>query len=42
VAVIAGDRAHVVDVLDRIERRVANRPEVELTSTHRVLRTTDD
>jgi uncharacterized protein len=42
VAVIAGDRAHVVDVLDRIERRVANRPEVELTSTHRVLRTTED
>jgi uncharacterized protein len=42
VAVAGGDRAHVVDVLDEIERRVAGRPEVELSSTHRVLRTTDD
>lgn len=42
VAVVAGDRAHVVDVLDRIERRVAYRPEVELVSAHRVLRTMTD
>ena len=39
VAVVAGDRAHVVDVLDRVERRVAYRPEVELISAHRVLHT---
>lgn len=42
VAVVAGDRAHVVDVLDRVERRVAYRPEVELVSAHRVLRTMTD
>lgn len=42
VAVVGGDRAHVVEVLDEIERRVAGRPEIELSSTHRVLRTTDD
>ena len=42
VAVVAGDRAHVIDVLDRIERRVAYRPEVELVSAHRVLRTMAD
>ena len=42
VAVAGSDRAHVVDVLDDVERRVAGRPEVELSSTHRVLRTTDD
>jgi uncharacterized protein len=42
VAVAGGDRAHVVRLLDAIERRVAGRPEIELSSTHRVLRTTED
>jgi uncharacterized protein len=42
VAVVAGDRAHVVDVLDRVERRVAYRPELELVSAHRSLRTMAD
>ncbi len=42
VAVVAGDRAHVVAVLDRVERVVAYRPELELVSAHRVLRTMDD
>ena len=42
VAVAGGDRAHVVDVLDQIERRVASRPEIELASAHRMLRTSKD
>ncbi|HEY5848011.1 MAG TPA: DUF503 domain-containing protein [Microlunatus sp.] len=42
LAVVGGDRAHLVEVLDAIERRVAGRPEIELSSTHRVLRTTED
>ena len=42
VAVVAGDRAHVVEMLDRIERRVANHPELELVSAHRSLRTMSD
>ena len=43
VAVVAADRAHVVDVLDKAERLVAMRPEIELLSTRRGLRrSTDD
>ncbi len=42
VAVVAGDRAHVVEMLDRIERRVASHPELELVSAHRSLRTMSD
>lgn len=42
VAVVSGARAHVVEVLDAVERRVAGRPEVELLTTHRVLARTDD
>ena len=42
VGLVAGDRAHLVEVLDQIERRVAYRPEVELVSVRRVLRTMDD
>jgi uncharacterized protein YlxP (DUF503 family) len=42
VAVVAADRAHVVDVLDAAERLVAARPEAELLSAHRVLRTSED
>lgn len=41
-AVVAVNRSHVVDVLDSIERHVADRPEVELLSARRVLRTSDD
>ena len=32
VAVVAADRAHCVEVLDRCERLVAERPEIELLS----------
>ena len=32
---VAGDRAHVVEVLDAVERFVAGRPEVELLSARR-------
>jgi uncharacterized protein YlxP (DUF503 family) len=43
VAVVAADRAHCVDVLDRCERLVAARPEMDLLSARRqVLRATDD
>ncbi len=42
VAVVAADRAHVVDVLDAAERLVANRPEIELLSARRDLRRSDD
>lgn len=42
VAVVAGDRAHVVDVLDGVERLVAGRPEIELLSARRSLRTSED
>ncbi|MEO3759174.1 DUF503 family protein [Mycobacterium sp. B14F4] len=43
VALVAADRAHVVDVLDAAERLVAGRPEIELLSTRRGLRrSTDD
>lgn len=42
VAVVAADRAHVVDVLDHVERLVANRPEVELLSARHTLRTSED
>jgi uncharacterized protein YlxP (DUF503 family) len=37
VAVVAPDGAHVRDVLDRCERFVAGRPELELLSTRRRL-----
>jgi uncharacterized protein YlxP (DUF503 family) len=42
VAVVAADRAHVVEVLDGAERLVAGRPEIELLSAHRELRRGDD
>jgi len=41
-ALVASDRAHVVEVLDRVEALVAGRPEVELLSARRRLRTSDD
>ena len=42
MAVVAADRAHVVDVLDTAERLVAARPEVELLSVKRRLLHSDD
>ncbi|MGE2833422.1 DUF503 domain-containing protein [Mycobacterium sp. SMC-4] len=43
VAVVSGDRAHVVTVLDAAERLVAARPEFELLSVRRGLqRSTDE
>ncbi len=43
VALVAPDRAHVVEVLDAVESFVAGRPEAELLSAHRsVTSSTDD
>ncbi|OAN27455.1 DUF503 domain-containing protein [Mycolicibacterium iranicum] len=43
MALVAADRAHVVDVLDAAERLVAARPELELLSARRgLLKSTDD
>ncbi len=42
VAVVAADRAHVVEVLDGVERMLAGHPEVELLSTRRRLHHSDD
>lgn len=41
-AVVAADRHHVVEVLDAVERLAAGRPEAELLSARRGLRTGDD
>ena len=37
VAAVSPDRAHLVDVLDAVERLVAFRPEVELLSVRRTI-----
>jgi uncharacterized protein YlxP (DUF503 family) len=42
MAVVAADRAHLVDVLDMAERLVAGRPEFELLSVKRRLQHSDD
>jgi len=42
VAVVAGDRGHVVEVLDAAERLVAARPETELLSVRRDLVNSED
>lgn len=42
VAVVASDAAHVVAVLDQVERMVAGRPELDLLSARRTLRRSDD
>jgi uncharacterized protein YlxP (DUF503 family) len=42
MAVVAADRAHVVEVLDAAERLVAERPEFELLSAKRRLLKSDD
>ena len=41
-ALVAADRGHVVEVLDAVERLVAARPEVDLLSAHRDVRTSAD
>ncbi|MFI9588131.1 DUF503 domain-containing protein [Streptomyces sp. NPDC052236] len=42
VAVVSGDTVHLTDVLDRCERMVAGRPEVELLSVRRRLHSDED
>ncbi|WP_328768296.1 DUF503 domain-containing protein [Streptomyces sp. NBC_00286] len=42
LAVVSGDATHLTDVLDRCERMVAGRPEVELLSVRRRLHGDDD
>ncbi|MET9258328.1 DUF503 domain-containing protein [Streptomyces sp. NPDC048182] len=42
LAVVSGDAGHVNDVLDRCERLVAGRPEVELLSVRRRFHGDDD
>jgi uncharacterized protein YlxP (DUF503 family) len=42
VAAVSPDRAHLVDVLDSVERLVAYRPEMELLSVRRTVRTGED
>jgi uncharacterized protein YlxP (DUF503 family) len=42
LSIVAGDRAHAVDVLDAAERLVAARPEVGLLSVRRGLAHSDD
>ncbi|MEV7326260.1 DUF503 domain-containing protein [Streptomyces sp. NPDC093970] len=42
LAMVSGDTAHLTEVLDRCERLVAARPEVELLSVRRRLHGDDD
>jgi uncharacterized protein YlxP (DUF503 family) len=42
VSVVSSDRAHVVEVLDSVERFVAGRPELELLSAHRRIESSSD
>ena len=42
VAAVSPDRAHLTEVLDAVERLVAYRPEVELLSVRRTVRTGED
>lgn len=41
-SLVAADSAHVVDVLDDVERLIANRPEITLLSARRSLRSSED
>ncbi|PYI65211.1 DUF503 domain-containing protein [Arthrobacter livingstonensis] len=41
-ALVAADRAHIVDVLDAVENHVARRPGVDLLSARRRTITSDD
>ena len=42
ISVVAADRAHVVDVLDAVERHAAGRPDTELLSARRRIITSED
>jgi uncharacterized protein YlxP (DUF503 family) len=42
VTIASADHRHSVDVLDEVERSVANRPEFELLSAHRGYLTSND
>jgi uncharacterized protein len=42
VAAVSPDRAHLVDLLDAVEQLVAYRPEIELLSVRRILRSAND
>lgn len=42
VAMVSGDTGHLAEVLDRCERMVAARPEVELLSVRRRLHSDED
>jgi uncharacterized protein len=42
VAAVSSDRAHLVEVLDAVEQLVAYRPEIELLSVRRTVRSGDD
>ncbi|GAA2466672.1 MULTISPECIES: DUF503 domain-containing protein [Streptomyces] len=42
LAVVSGDVGHLTEVLDRCERMVAGRPEVELLSVRRRMHTDED
>jgi uncharacterized protein len=42
VAVVAGDAAHCIEVLDDAEKLIAGHPELELLSARRALRGSDD
>jgi uncharacterized protein YlxP (DUF503 family) len=42
VAVVAADAGHCTEVLDDAERLIASRPELELLSVRRALRSSDD
>ncbi len=42
VAIVAGESSHCKEVLDKVERLVANRPEVEILSARTRLHSSDD
>jgi uncharacterized protein len=42
VAAVSADHGHVVELLDAVEQLVAGRPEVDLLSARRTLRSSDD
>jgi uncharacterized protein YlxP (DUF503 family) len=42
VSIVAPDSQHLVELLDAVERSVAGRPELELLSVRRTVRTNED
>jgi uncharacterized protein len=42
IAVVSGEPGHCIDVLDRVERWMAGRPEADLISARRQLRSIED